>query len=783
MYIDAFYNKKEEVINVVERNNGCRVMRQFKPDYHFFVDDVRGTYKSIYGNSVRKITPTNLEEKNKLSRSLQGKKYESDVNYVYRCFEQNYQNASLPDPHVAFFDIETAFDRVNGYSSPQDALNPIISVAVHLQWLDDIICLSLKPDTYTDEEAQRIAETVGNVIICESEAQMLDMFLTLIEDADILSGWNSDFFDIPYIINRTIKVLGKQETRRFCLWNQLPVARMIERGGNEVQSYDLFGRVHLDYLALYKKYNFEQKASYALNAVAEDELNDKKVDYDGTLDQLYHQDFDKFLRYNIQDTRLLDRLDKKLRFMFIVNGMCHSACVPFNTALSTVAPTDNFLLMDAHRRKMVAPDKKHGQDAQAAGGWVATPKRGLHKFVGSTDLNSLYPSVLRALNMSPETIVGQIDISETNQAIADYIKQAKRNKFTMWWNDRFEVLEMQYVYNKDTFKRLTVKFEDGKSYELTGAEIYQLVYESGQPWTISANGTIFRYDIEGLIPEFLTNKYAERKSKQKIAKKYESLNASIETTLTDYENVLEANKTNMFEFDFAYFENLLESKDINQIHKFFLENGLYIKDGFIRVNNASKKKFKDAELYWDLKQVLDKLILNGLYGSILNPGCRFFDQRIGQSTTLTGRNITRHMSAKTNEIITGEYDHRGKSVIYGDSVTEDSIIKTNTGDVTVKEIYEQLCNDYFNINDREYGKSDIQVLSYDQISKNTFLGNIEYVYRHRVTKPIWEIEDEDGNIVKVTEDHSIMIERDGKLLEVKPSELHEDDLLVTINGL
>ena len=111
------------------------------------------------------------------------------------------------------------------------------------------------------------------------------------------------------------KILGKHETRHLCLWDQEPRIREFERGGKTMPTYDLIGRVHIDYLQLYKKYNYEERHSYALNAIADIELGETKVQYDGTLDELYNDDFKKFLEYNIQDTRLLDKLDKKLQFI------------------------------------------------------------------------------------------------------------------------------------------------------------------------------------------------------------------------------------------------------------------------------------------------------------------------------------------------------------------------------------------------------------------------------------------------------------------------------------
>lgn len=667
MYIDAFLNRKTEEIYVSERAAGQRVLHTYKPDYHFFIEDPRGTHKSIYGTTVKKIVPKTSDERMKLSRMMQGRKFESDMNLVNRCLEQNYQNTGLPDPHVAFFDIETDFHALKGYAPPENPFNPITSIAVYLQWMKQMVCLAVPPRGMSMSDAEQIALEVGNVMLFDNEKDMLDVFMTLIEDADIVSGWNSCFFDIPYVAGRIIRLFGKQELRRLCLWDQMPISRTVERGGKECATFDLVGRIHLDYLDLYKKYNYEEKSSYALDSIAEAELGERKVQYNGTLDQLYNNDFKKFLEYNIQDTMLLDRLDRKLRYVFIANTMAHNTCVLLPATLGTVAVTDNALVMEAHSQNLVVPDKGRHDDTQAAGGWVAKPRRGLHKMIGSTDLNSLYPSVLRALNMSIETIIGQVDLSQTKTAISDWCKAAKKNKFATWWNDRFEPLEMQNFINNDNYHRLNLKFEDGEVVEITGAELRKLVFDSGQPWCISANGTIFRTDKEGLIPSLLTRKYAERKRKQGIEKTFvEIIKGTNTVEFNDFSN----NKLPKYENVYEYKKSdLLQAISLGEesLHEYLINWGLEIVNRSIVCNAASKSLWDEGEIYWNKLQTVDKLFLNGSYGAFLNPGCRFFDQRIGQSTTLTGRNITRHMAAKTNEMITGTYDHAGKCVIYGDT--------------------------------------------------------------------------------------------------------------------
>jgi len=215
------------------------------------------------------------------------------------------------------------------------------------------------------------------------------------------------------------------------------------------------------------------------------------------------------------------------------------------------------------------------------------------------DINSLYPSVIRALNMGPETIVGQLRQDYTKAEIE--AKIAKGSSFAAAWEGKFGSNEYEFVMSQDRSNDVVIDWENGESSVMSGAQIYELIFDSGKPWMLSANGTIFTHEQEGIIPGLLKRWYAERKELQA------KLKASI----------------------------------------------------------AAGNKIEEE--YWDKRQLVKKINLNSLYGAILNVGCRFFDNRIGQSTTLTGRQIAKHMASKINEVVTGEYDHTGKAIIYGDT--------------------------------------------------------------------------------------------------------------------
>jgi len=207
--------------------------------------------------------------------------------------------------------------------------------------------------------------------------------------------------------------------------------------------------------------------------------------------------------------------------------------------------------------------------------------------------------VIRALNMGPETIIGQLRMDYTREEID--AKMAKGSSFAAAWEGKFGTNEYEFVMTQDRTHDIVVDWEDGRTDVMSGAQIYEMVFNGNNPWMISANGTIFTHEFEGIIPGLLKRWYAERKEMQ------------------------------------------------------------------AKLRDAIKAENKIEEEYWDKRQLVKKINLNSLYGAILNAGCRFFDNRIGQSTTLTGRSIARHMAGKINEVITGDYNHVGKAVIYGDT--------------------------------------------------------------------------------------------------------------------
>jgi len=613
-YVDAIHDRDSDRIFIVERQpDGKRTYNELPANYTFYYSDPKGKYRSLYGDPVSRFSTRKRTEFEKEKRIHSNKKlYESDINVVFRCLSENYLGAEPPKLHTVFFDIEVDFDPEKGFSPTSDPFNPVTAISLYMDWQDTLVTLAIPPKHMSDETAQDLINEMPNTILFRSEIEMFETFFELIKDADVLTGWNSEGYDIPYMVNRVTRVMSKDDTRKFCLLGQTPKARKYERFGKEETTYDLVGRVHMDYLQLYKKYNYESRHSYSLDAIGEMEVGERKTQYEGTLDQLYNKDFKKFIEYNRQDTMLLVKIHNKLKFLDLANALAHENTVLLPTVMGSVAMIEMAIMNEAHERGLMVPDKKkNASDGEmaAAGAYVAVPKKGIHEWVGAVDINSLYPSAIRTLNMAPETIVGQVRQTLTEKYLTDKARNLaseKRNydedddleMSSLLWEGLFGTLEYEAIMKQERGTMLTVDFENGDSVEMSAAEVWKLIYDSNKPYILSANGTIFRSDSEGVIPGLLTRWYSDRKDMQK---------------------------------------KLKESKTKEDIE------------------------------YWDKRQLVRKILLNSAYGALLNEHCRFYDKRIGQSVTLSGRQIVKHMSAQINEVVTGKYDFYGDAIVYGDT--------------------------------------------------------------------------------------------------------------------
>jgi DNA polymerase elongation subunit (family B) len=637
MYVDAIHDRESDTILVAERIDGKRVLRTDPAEYTFYHTHTQGSHKSIFGDVCKKFSTRNMRKfRAELETQIsQGRTiFESHINPVFRYLSQRYMGANSPTLNIGYFDIEAGFDKKRGFAPPSDPFNEITAISLQRSYDGKLLTYALRPPSWTEEMCAPILAEFPDTFIFDDEADLLRAFLEAIEDCDVLTGWNSESYDVPYLVNRVKKVLGKDAVKAFCLWGKEPKPREYVKFQKTFETYEFVGRVHLDLLLLYQKHNPQQEHSYSLDAIGEVVVGERKTPYEGTLDDLYHKDFHTFIRYSRQDVALLAKIDEKKKYIELSNVVAHANCVLLKTTMGSVALVEQAIINEMHAMGLVAPDKRREMDIKesadedaeddaeddekpvkktAVGAYVAKPKIGIHTEIACCDINSLYPSAIRALNMSPETIVGQVRQTHTEAEIQR--RDAAGVKGPDLWEGIFSTLEVSAMHERDENITVTVDFDDGTSADMTAAELYDLVFGPGSNLCITANGTLFRTDKEGIIPALLAKWYAERKDLQKQQKEWDKKADAAKAT-------------------------------------------------------GDKNAEKDAR-YWEgfynQRQQAKKILLNSLYGALLNPALLFFDSRLGQSTTLSGRCIVKHMNASINETLTGEYDHSGTAILYADT--------------------------------------------------------------------------------------------------------------------
>jgi DNA polymerase elongation subunit (family B) len=642
MYVDALFDRKTDTILVAERVNGVREFVEYRPEHTLYYYHPSGSSRSIFGDPLKKFVTNDMFKFNNELKRLQDKGtqiFESDVNPVFRSLGKHYKGVDSPVLNVAFFDIETDFHKERGFADPKDPFNAVTAITVYFSHTEKMHTLVLKPPTVDTEEAFKICADFEDTELYINEVDLLKRFLEMIDDVDVFTGWNSETYDIPYTVNRIERLLGKEALAALCLWDKLPRERIVMKFNKEYQTFDFPGRPHLDYLELYKKHNPQQLHSYKLDFVSEHEVGANKTKYTGTLDDLYKKDFRLFIEYNRTDVGLLVKIDKKKKFLDLANQVAHDNGVVLRTTMGSVALVEQAILNEIHEMGLVAPNRRveeeeiedlsddtdgfyddedddDGEDdgkKPVVGAYVAVPKVGIQTDIGCIDINSLYPSCIRALNMSPETLAGQFIPTYTDAFINERLAVLPKNKKADAWEGVFFCKEYGLIMDEDTEHPITLEALDGRHITKTGKEWYEFIFNPANHVCITANGTLFKTDKDGIIPALLARWYSQRKEMQKNERKY-----------TD----------------------LLKDPDLGE---------------------DQRKEYKFLEGFWNQRQQARKILLNSLYGALLNEGLRFYDARLGKSVTLTGRSIVKHMNSKINEIITGVYDYKGDAIFYSDT--------------------------------------------------------------------------------------------------------------------
>ena len=429
--------------------------------------------------------------------------------------------------NVTTIDIETAYE--DGFPEPEKANQEVLAITLKNN-IDGVYRVwGMKDFNENDSLIKPV-----RYIKCNDEVDLLLKFLDFWSDhdkcPDVITGWNVKFFDIPYLVNRVANVLGIDQIAKFSPWGMVDFQKVVKRGREQI-TYKIQGIQTLDYLDLFQKfgYSYGTQESYKLDHIAYVVLGEKKLSFEesGSLRNLYKDDFQRYIDYNMKDVQLVDRLEEKMGLITLAMTVAYKGGVNYQDTFGTVGIWESIIyrkLFSERTMPMIEPDEMGIRDFE--GGYVKPPQVGMHDWVVSFDLNSLYPNIIVQWNMSPETL------------------------------------------NKDP-----------RHNKPSGVDLYLNANESQHDkHTVAANGSTYRKDVDGVVPNIIVDYYDERKA--------------VKNMMIAAEKSYQKEKTVELE------------KEINRLHN---------------------------------QQMAIKILMNSLYGAIGNKYFRYYDLRIAEGITLTGQ--------------------------------------------------------------------------------------------------------------------------------------------------
>jgi len=390
--------------------NGKKVQKRIKFKPTLFVNTPQGDWTSLDGKPCAPIKFDSMREAKEwldVNKNTAGREIYGNDRYISQFINEQFPGTiefNRNQINVTTIDIEVASD--DGFPEPDQAEHPIISIAMKNN-IDNTYYVWGLGEYNTDQSIMKTNRVIYEH--CVSEVDLINKFInhwSLPSNCpDIITGWNSMYFDIPYIINRTIRLLGDEAPKRLSPWGM--VERRTARKLNREQTvFNIQGVGHADYMELFQKYTYSAQESYALNHIAHIILGEKKLSYEeyGSLHSLYKNDHQKFIDYNIKDVELVDRLEDKMGLITLMLTMAYKGGVNYSDTFGVTAIWDTIIYRYLDAKKIAMPFGETKIKTNYPGGYVKDPKVGLHEHVVSFDLNSLYPSIIMQYNMSPETI-------------------------------------------------------------------------------------------------------------------------------------------------------------------------------------------------------------------------------------------------------------------------------------------------------------------------------------------------------------------------------------------
>ena len=446
------------LVRAYEDGKHIEFREEFKPTL-FVKSKKESKYRTLSGEVVDAVQPGTVKDCREFLKkyeNVDGFEIYGNERYIYQYISDKYSEEEIKFDinkiKLVTIDIEVASE--NGFPDVESCSEEILAITIQDYATKKIVSWGVKP--FTHNRSDLIYH------YCESEFALLNTFIQYWMDntPEIVTGWNLQLYDIPYICKRLNRVLGEKLMKRMSLWGLVSEGEVFINGRKHT-TFDIGGVTQLDYMDLYKKFTYKTQESYRLDYIAEVELGQKKLDHSEyeTFKEFYTKNWQKFIEYNIVDVELVDRLEDKMKLIELALTMAFDARVNFTDVFYQVRMWDNIIYNYLKKRNIVIPQKnRSSKNEKYAGAYVKEPKPGIYDWVVNFDLNSLYPHLIMQFNISPETLIDK----------------------------RHPTVSVDKILNQK------LDFEEYKDY------------------AVCANGAMYRKDVRGFLPELMEKMYNER---------------------------------------------------------------------------------------------------------------------------------------------------------------------------------------------------------------------------------------------------------------------------------
>jgi len=409
-YTSVVQNKNKMLVRGIDNGKPVKRIYDYSP-YLFIPTNKETKFRTPTGQSVGKMDFDSIWDAKEFIKeydNIEGMPIYGMTNFLYPFIFDHFQGEIKYDPSlisVTSLDIETKVGDEDIATAIQTTPNEVTAITISRNGFKTVFGCG---DFVTDDPKITYLK-------CRDEQALLQTFLSVWNSSDyspdVLTGWNVEFFDVPYLVGRIIKILGEEAVKRLSPWGQIRPYD-VEIKGKKVTSYELKGIAVLDYMALYKKFTYTNQESYRLDHIAYVELGENKINYNDegyvNLNDLYTRNFQRYIEYNIHDVHLVDLLEDKMKLIELVFAMAYDAKVNYTDTLASVNQWDviihNYLL----EQNIVVPQKSSSIVSDLVGGYVKDVQTGMHRWLVSFDLNSLYPHLIQQYNISPEMFIERI---------------------------------------------------------------------------------------------------------------------------------------------------------------------------------------------------------------------------------------------------------------------------------------------------------------------------------------------------------------------------------------